>query len=418
MSGAGTRRVVVTGVGAVASLGNDAETIWRRLVAGESGAGPITAFDASSHPVRVAFELKGFEPATWIERRNVLKMDRFTQLAVAAARMAAEDSGLDVAGECDRVGISLGTGHGGLATLEHCHATLRELGVDRIHPRSIPAMIPNMNAGWVSIELGACGPLNADASACAASNMAIGAALDLIRLGRADVVFAGGSEAAITPLGIGAYGALRALSRRNGDPRKASRPFDAERDGFVMGEGAGVLVLEELEHARRRQAQIYAELAGFGAAADGYHVTDPDPTGRGASRAMQLALEDAGIAPEDVSYVSAHATGTPRGDVSETLAIKRLFGPDLAQRIPISSTKGALGHCLGASGALEGIVAVFALQRDVVPPTLNLEHEDPSCDLDYVPNEARETTVDVAISNNLGFGGHNSALVFRKLRAA
>jgi 3-oxoacyl-[acyl-carrier-protein] synthase II len=410
----GRRRVVITGMGAVTPLGNDAETFWQNLVAGESGAGPIGAFDPARFAVHFACELKDFDPTTWIEHKKARRMDRFTQMIIAAARMAEEDSGIDIAGEHERVGVSVATGIGGLQSFQDCYDQLLDRGPDRVNPFSIPAIIPNMGAAWVSMELGTRGPLSSECTACAASNMAIGGALDNIRLGRADAMLAGGTEAGITEVGIGGFSAMRALSRRNDDPARASRPFDAERDGFVMGEAGGIVVLEELEHAKRRGAKIYAELAGYGLSSDAQHITEPDPTGKHPARAMAMAMADAGITPDEIDYVNAHGTSTPLGDASETRVIKIAFGDEKARRTPISSTKGATGHCLGASGAIEAIITTLAVNRDVVPPTINYEVADPECDLDYIPNEAREWTTDVALSNNFGFGGHNACLVLRK----
>jgi 3-oxoacyl-[acyl-carrier-protein] synthase II len=410
----GRRRVVITGMGAVTPLGNDAETFWTNLVAGESGAGPIEAFDPSRFAVHFACELKDFDPTRWIEHKKARRMDRFTQMIIAAARMAEEDSGLDIAAENERVGVSVATGIGGLQSFQDCYDQLLDRGPDRVNPFSIPAIIPNMGAAWVSMELGTRGPLSSECTACAASNMAIGGALDNIRLGRADAMLAGGTEAGITEVGIGGFSAMRALSRRNDDPARASRPFDAERDGFVMGEAGGIVVLEELEHAKKRGAKIYAELAGYGLSSDAQHITEPDPTGKHPARAMAMAMADAGIHSDEIDYVNAHGTSTPLGDASETRVIKIAFGEEKARRTPISSTKGATGHCLGASGAIEAIITTFAVNRDVVPPTINYEVADPECDLDYIPNEAREWKTDVALSNNFGFGGHNACLVVRK----
>ncbi len=414
MSANGQRRVVVTGVGAVTPLGNDAETFWENLTAGRSGAGPITLFDPSEFPVTFACELKGFDPTQWIERRKARKMDRFSQMVLAAARMAEADAGIDVAGETERTGVSVATGIGGLESFQDCASTLMKRGPARVNPQSIPAIIPNMGAAWVSMELGTRGPLSSQCTACAASNMAIGDAMDAIRLDRADVMLAGGTEAGITEVGIAGFGAMRALSRRNDDPERASRPFDAGRDGFVMGEGAAVLVLEGLDHAKARDANVYAEVVGYGLSSDAQHVTEPDPTGRHPARAMAMALGSAGMAAEEIDYVNAHGTSTPLGDASETRVIKLALGEEKARRTPVSSTKGATGHCLGASGAIEALTCIFAVQRNVLPPTINYENADPECDLDYIPNEAREARVDVALSNNFGFGGHNACLVITK----
>ncbi|MGH3023222.1 MAG: beta-ketoacyl-ACP synthase II, partial [Gaiellaceae bacterium] len=401
-------------MGAVTPLGNDAETFWTNLTAGESGAAGITAFDPSEYAVHFACELKDFDPTQWIEHRKARRMDRFAQMVIAAARMAEADSGIDIEAETERTGVSVATGIGGLQSFQDCYDQLLDRGPDRINPFSIPAIIPNMGAAWVSMELGTRGPLTSECTACAASNMAIGDATDAIRLGRADVMLAGGTEAGITKVGIGGFSAMRALSRRNDDPAKASRPFDAERDGFVMGEAAAIVVLEDLEHARKRGAKIYAELAGYGVSSDAQHITEPDPTGRHPARAMAMALADAGVDSDDIAYINAHGTSTPLGDASETRVIKIALGEEKARETPVSSTKGATGHCLGASGAIEAIATILAVQRDVVPPTINYEVPDPECDLDYIPNEAREWKTDVALSNNFGFGGHNACLVIRK----
>lgn len=410
----GRRRVVVTGVGMVTPLGNDPETTWERLIAGESGAGPITHFDSEGYAVHFACELKGFDPTLWIDRKQARRMDRFSQLALSAARMAEEDSGISIAAAPERVGAAVATGIGGLYAFEDCLQGLLERGPERTSPFAIVQIIPNMAAAWVSMELGAKGPLAAQCTACAASNMAIGDGLDAIRLGRADVMFCGGTEAPITRVGIAGFSAMRALSRRNDDPARASRPFDAERDGFVMGEAAGMLVLEELEHALARGARIYAEVLGYGVSSDASHVSDPDPTGENPARAMRMAFEDAGIEPTDVDYVNAHGTSTPAGDVAETRVIKLALGEEHAYRTPVSSTKGATGHCLGAAGAVEAIFTVFAVQRGVLPPTINYETPDPECDLDYVPNVARKADIAIAANNSFGFGGHNACVVFRR----
>ncbi len=417
MSVDGKGRVVVTGVGAVTPLGNDAETYWENLIAGKSGAGPITLFDPAEFPVKFACELKGFDPTKWVERRKARKMDRFSQMIIAAARMAEEDSGIDIEAESERTGVSVATGIGGLESFQDCANTLMARGPDRVNPQSIPAIIPNMGAAWVSMELGTRGPLTSECTACAASNMAIGEAMDAIRLGRADVMLAGGTEAGITEVGIAGFGAMRALSRRNDDPEHASRPFDAGRDGFVMGEAGAIVVLESLEHAQARDAKIYAEVVGYGVSSDAQHVTEPDPTGRHPARAMAMALADAGVNADEIGYINAHGTSTPLGDASETRVIKLALGEALAKRTPVSSTKGATGHCLGASGAIEAITCVFAVGRGVLPPTINYEDEDPECDLDYIPNEAREANLDLVLSNNFGFGGHNACLVFRRFTA-
>jgi 3-oxoacyl-[acyl-carrier-protein] synthase II len=417
MSLNGRRRVVITGLGAVTPLGNDVETTWKSLVAGESGAGEITAFDASDYPVNFACELKDFDPAQWIERKQARRMDRFAQMIVAAARQAEEDSGLDVEAEAERIGASIATGIGGLKAFQDCYDVLKERGPDRVNPFSIPQIIPNMGAAWVSMELGTRGPLSSQCTACAASNMAIGDGLDAIRLGRADVMLCGGTEAGITRVGIAGFSAMRALSRRNEAPEKASRPFDAGRDGFVMGEAGAVVVLEELEHARARGAKIYAEVIGYGLSSDAKHVTEPDPSGSNPARAMQMAFADAGIEPTDVGYVNAHGTSTPLGDASETRVIKIAVGEEHARKLPISSTKGATGHCLGASGAIEAMFTVLAVDRGMLPPTINYEERDPECDLDYIPNDAREADLEIAVSNSFGFGGHNACIVVRRFES-
>jgi 3-oxoacyl-[acyl-carrier-protein] synthase II len=411
----GRRRVVVTGMGAVTPLGNDIETTWANLIAGKSGADVIKQFDASTYPVNFACELKEFDPKQWIDHKQARRMDRFAQMIVAAARQAEADSGFEVEPEAERVGASIATGIGGLQAFQDCYDILLARGPDRVNPFAIPQIIPNMGAAWVSMELGSRGPLSSQCTACAASNMAIGEASDMIRLGRADVVFAGGTEAGITPVGIAGFSAMRALSRRNEEPEKASRPFDADRSGFVMGEAGGVIVLEDLEHARARGAKIYAELLGYGLSSDAAHITEPDPTGANPARAMTMAFRDADISPEDIDYINAHGTSTPLGDASETNVIKLALGEENARKTPVSSTKGATGHCLGASGAVEAIFSILAVNKNMLPPTINYETQDPKCDLDYIPNEAREADVKVAVSNSFGFGGHNACIVLREL---
>ncbi len=411
MSVNGRRRVVITGMGCVTPLGNDVETTWQNLVGGESGAGPITHFDPSDYPTHFACELKDFDPKVWIEHKQARRMDRFAQMILAAARQAEADSGIDIAAETERVGVSVATGIGGLKSYQDCYDTLRDRGPDRVNPFSIPAIIPNMGAAWVSMELGTRGPLSSQCTACAASNMAIGESLDAIRLGRADVMLCGGTEAPVTEIGIAGFGAMRALSRRNDDPKRASRPFDAARDGFVMGEAGAILVLEELEHARARGAEIYAELLGYGLSSDATHITEPDPTGENPARAMKMAFRDADIEPSEVGYINAHGTSTPLGDASETRVIKIAVGEEHAEKVPISSTKGATGHCLGAAGAVEGIFTTLAVTRGVLPPTINYESPDPECDLDYIPNESREAEIRIGVSNSFGFGGHNASIV-------
>ena len=407
--------MVITGLGMVSPLGNDVETSWSRLTAGESGAAEITLFDHTGYPVHFACELKDFDPTVWIDHKSARRMDRFAQMILAAARQAQQDADLDVEADAERVGASIATGIGGLGSFQSCYDVLLQRGPDRVSPFSIPSIIPNMGAGWVSIELGAKGPLMSECTACAASNMAIGDALDEIRLGRADVMVAGGSEAPITRVGIAGFDAMRALSRRNDDPAGASRPFDGGRDGLVMGEAAGVVVLEELERAKLRGARIYAELLGYGMSADASHITEPDPTGRSPARAMRAALADAGIDPTEIGYVNAHATSTPLGDAAETKVIKVALGEEHARQTPVSSTKGATGHCFGAAGAIEAIFTTLALRDRVVPPTINFENRDPDCDLDYVPNESRQVPdLHEAVSNSFGFGGHNATIVLSR----
>jgi 3-oxoacyl-[acyl-carrier-protein] synthase II len=410
----GRRRVVITGLGALTPLGNDVESSWENLIAGRSGAGPITQFDSSDFYVHFACEVKDFDATDFIERKQTRRMDRFAHLIVAAARMAEQDSGLEIAKEPDRIGAAIATGIGGLKAFQDCHSELLERGPDRVNPFSIPEIIPNMGAAWVSMQLGTQGPLSSQCTACAASNMALGEGADAIRLGRADVMLCGGTEAPVTEVGIAGFTAMRALSRRNDAPEKASRPFDAGRDGFVMGEAGAVIVLEELEHAQARGAKIYAELLGYGVSSDARHITEPDPTGENPARAMTMAFGDAGISPEDVDYINAHGTSTPVGDASETRVLKIALGEENARKTPVSSTKGATGHCLGAAGAVEAIFTTLAVERGAMPPTINYEQPDPECDLDYIPNESREADVRVGVSNSFGFGGHNATIVIRR----
>lgn len=414
MSMNGRRRVVITGLGAVTPLGNDVQTSWSNLVAGECAADEITLFDHAEYAVHFACELKDFDPTVWIDRKRARRMDRFAQMILAAARQAEQDSGIDIAAEAERVGASIATGIGGLKSFQDCYDTLITRGPDRVNPFSIPSIIPNMGAGWVSIELGTKGPLTSQCTACAASNMAIGDAVDAIRLGRADVMLAGGTEAPISRVGIAGFDAMRALSRRNDDPKHASRPFDRERDGLVMGEAASILVLEDLEHARARGAKIYGELAGYGVSSDAAHMTEPDPTGENPARAMKMALADARVDPSEVGYINAHATSTPLGDSSETRVIKLALGEENARKTPVSSTKGATGHCFGAAGAVEAMFTTLAVAKGKLPPTINYEEVDPACDLDYIPNEARDAQISVGVSNSFGFGGHNACIVVRR----
>jgi 3-oxoacyl-[acyl-carrier-protein] synthase II len=415
-NGNGMRRVVITGMGLVSPLGNDVETSWSRLLAGESGAAEIAAFDHTDYNVHFACELKDFDPTVWVDRKASRRMDRFAQMILAAARQAESDSGVDVSKAPERAGASIATGIGGLQSYQECYHVLLTKGPDRVSPFSIPSIIPNMGAGWVSIELGTKGPLMSECTACAASNMAIGDAMDEIRIGRADVMFAGGTEAPITQVGIAGFDAMRALSRRNDDPAGASRPFDKGRDGLVMGEAAAVLVLEELEHAKARGAKIYAELLGYGISSDASHMTEPDPTGENPARAIKMALADAHVDPTEVGYVNAHATSTPLGDSAETRVIKQAFGEEHAKnQLAVSSTKGATGHCFGAAGAVEAVFTVKAVVDRKAPPTINYDEPDPDCDLDYVPNVARDLPdLRVAVSNSFGFGGHNASIVVRR----
>jgi 3-oxoacyl-[acyl-carrier-protein] synthase II len=381
------------------------------LLAGEGSCAPLTAFALDDHPVRIACEAAEFEPGKWLDRRTQRRTDRFAQLAIAAARMAETDARLEAAREPDRIGASIATAQGGVASLAACCASAAQ---GRVLPSLVTAFMPNMAAGWVSIELGLRGPVTAPCTACAASAMSIGDGFDAIRLGRAEVMLCGGSEAGITPLAMAGFASMRALSRRNHDPARASRPFDADRDGFVMGEGAAVIVLEELEHARRRDATIYAELSGYGVSSDAHHITEPDPAGRGQARAMRLALADAGLEAADIDYINAHASSTGLGDQTETAALKLALGDETARTIPISSIKGATGHCLGAAGAIEAAATILAIRDQILPPTINYQTVDPACDLDYIPNTARPHHLDVALSNSFGFGGHNAVLAFSR----
>jgi 3-oxoacyl-[acyl-carrier-protein] synthase II len=408
-----TTRVVVTGLGVVSPLGNDIDTFWRRLVAGESGVGPITRFDTSDYKVHIAAEVKDFDAEDFIDKRKVRRLDLFSRYAVAAAKLAAADADFDPRPEADRVGAVVGSGVGGLQTLHTEIDKLLTKGPDRVNPLLVPMMIPNMGAAHVSLELGTKGPLSATVTACAAGSDAIGYAARIIRHGDAEVMFAGGSEAPVSPVGVAGFAAARALSLRNDDPEHASRPFDAGRDGFVIGEGAGCLVLESLEHAQARGARIYAELAGAGMSSDAFHMTLPDETGKSQARAMKMALKEAGLEPSAIDYINAHGTATSAGDIAETKAIKVALGKH-ARSVAISSNKSMIGHCLGASGAIEAVATVLTIVNSLLPPTINLTDPDPACDLDYVPLKSRFHKVDVAASNSFGFGGHNVTLVFRR----
>ena len=406
-------RVVVTGLGVISPLANDVDTFWRRLVAGDSGVGEITRFDHTDFKVHIAAEVKDFDPEDYIDKRKVRRLDLFSRYAVAAAKNAAADADFDPSLEAERCGAVIGSGVGGLQTLQSEIEKLIEKGPDRTNPLLVPMMIPNMGAAHVSLELGTKGPLSATCTACAAGSDAIAYAARLIRHGDAEVMFAGGSEAPISPVGVAGFAAARALSLRNDDPAGASRPFDSARDGFVIGEGAGCLVLESLEHAQARGAHSYAELAGAGMSSDAFHMTLPDETGHSQARAMVMAIEEAGMTPGDVDYINAHGTATGAGDVAETKAIKDAFGAHAAE-LAVSSNKSMIGHCLGASGAIEAVATVLTIVNSLIPPTINLTDPDPDCDLDYVPLESRFQRVDVAASNSFGFGGHNVTLVFRR----
>jgi len=408
------RRVVVTGVGLLCAVGLDTESTWRALLNGESGVGPVTRFDASDFATRIAAEVKGFDPLQVVDAKNARKMDMFILYALAAADIAVKSSGLVIDQQnAPRVGVFIGSGIGGFATIEREHQVYLEKGSRKISPFFIPASIINLASGQVSIRFGAAGPNSATCTACAAGAHALGDSFKIIQRGDADAMIAGGSEAAITPMGLGGFASMRALSTRNDEPQKASRPFDRDRDGFVVGEGAGILVLEELEHARRRNAPILAEIVGYGMSADAHHITAPPEDGSGAVRVMQAALRDAGVEPERVDYINAHGTSTPPNDRIETLATKCVFG-DHARKLAISSTKSMTGHLLGAAGGLEAGITVLALRDQVIPPTINLDNPDPDCDLDYVPHTARKQSITYAMSNSFGFGGTNACLLFKK----
>jgi len=408
--------VVVTGVGLVSPLGIGTESTWDGLLAGRSGVASITLFDASRHSTRIAAEVKGFDPLNWVEKKDVKKMDRFIQFAVAAADFAMKDSALPIdASNADRVGVYVGSGIGGFGTIEREHEALLKGGPRKVSPFFIPAAIANLASGWVSIRTGAKGPNSCTATACTSSAHALGDSFRIIQRGDADAMIAGGSEAAITPLGVGGFAAMRALSTRNDDPARASRPFDRDRDGFVIGEGAGILVIEELELAKARGAKIYCEITGYGMSGDAFHITAPCEDGDGAIRVMRATLKDAGVEPAAVDYVNCHGTSTPVGDPMEVLAVKAVFGDHAKTKLAISSTKSMTGHLLGAAGGLEAGVTALALRDQVLPPTINYENPDPACDLDFVPNVARKTEVRHALSNSFGFGGTNGALLFSSL---
>jgi 3-oxoacyl-[acyl-carrier-protein] synthase II len=411
------RRVVVTGIGLVSSLGIGTSENWTALLAGRSGVETITKFDASQFATKIAGEVRGFDPLQFIEKKDVKKMDVFIQYAIAASQFAIDDARLKVEpANATRVGVFIASGIGGFTTIEREHKALLDGGPRKISPVFIPSAIINLAAGQVSIRYGAKGPNSATCTACSASAHAIGDAYEIIRRGSADVMIAGGSEAAITPMGIGGFGALRALSTRNDEPARASRPFDKDRDGFIVGEGSGVLILEELGGAIERGAQIYAELVGYGMSADAYHITAPSEDGDGACRVMTAAVDSAGISKEQVQYINAHGTSTPQGDSLESLAIKRTFG-DHAYKLAVSSTKSMTGHLLGAAGGLEAGITALAVRHQIVPPTINLDCADPLCDLDYVPKHSRKMHIEYALSNSFGFGGTNAALLFKRYEA-
>ncbi len=410
----GRRRVVVTGLGLITPLGIGVSPTWKALCEGQSGIGRITRFDPTRYASQIAGEVKGFDPAAFIEKKEIKKMDTFIHYAVGASLMAVDDAGLKVAPEeATRVGVYIGSGIGGLGSIEHYGKVLQEKGPDRVSPFFIPMTIINLASGQVAIRLGAKGPNSCAVTACATGNHCIGDAFRLIQLDEADVMVAGGAEAAITPLGVAGFAASRALSTRNDEPTKASRPFDKDRDGFVLGEGAGIVVLEELERAKRRGARIYAELVGYGMNSDAYHITAPSENGEGAVRCMELAIKDAKISKDQVGYINAHGTST-MADAIETSAIKQVFG-ERARRIPVSSTKSMTGHLLGAAGGIEAVFSLLAIHHKLLPPTINLDHPDPACDLDYIPWKARPASVTVALSNSFGFGGVNACLLFKRI---
>ena len=408
-----TRRVVVTGLGALSPVGNTADEFWSSLLQGRSGVGPITKFDTEGYPTRIAGEVRNFDPLNFVDKKDARRLDPYLQYAVASSVLAVQDAALDT-GKVDgaRFGVLIGSGIGGISTLLESHRNLLEKGPDRVSPFFIPMIIANMASGLVSIRFGARGPNSSVVTACATGNHAIGDSFKIIQRGDADVMIAGGSEAIIIPLTIAGFCSMKAMSTRNDEPTKAMRPFDATRDGFVCGEGAGIVILEALEHALARDARIYAEIVGYGMTGDAHHMTAPDPEGDGAMRAMTLALRDAGLDVSAVGYINAHGTSTPYNDKFETLAIKRVFG-EHARRLAVSSTKSMTGHLLGAAGGVEAIATVLALHHGVLPPTINYETPDPECDLDYVPNQARKQNVEVALSNAFGFGGTNATLAFR-----
>lgn len=412
----GLQRVVVTGLGAVTPIGNTVADYWTGLTSGRNGVAPITLFDASAHACRFAAEVKDFDPSGFLEAKEAKRWDRFCKFGVVAAKQALADSGLQITdANAHRIGISIGSGVGGLLTMETQAHVLADKGPGRVSPFTVPMMIPNMAAGLAAIALGAKGPSSAVATACAAGSNAIGDAFRILQLGKADAMICGGAESAITPLGVAGFASAKALSFRNDDPATASRPFDAERDGFVIGEGAGILVLETLTHAEARGATVLAEIVGYGTTCDAHHITAPTPGGVGGAAAIRLALDDAALGPECVGYINAHGTSTPANDSNETAAIKAALGA-CAHQIPVSSTKSMTGHLLGGSGGIEAVASVLAIRQGVIPPTINYANPDPDCDLDVVPNTAREATLEAVLSNSFGFGGHNVCLAFRRMR--
>lgn len=414
MANNGRRRVVVTGMGAVSPLGNDVESSWRAAIEGRSGIGPITRFDAAPYDARIAGEVRDFRAEDYVPAKEIRRMDRFIHYAIAVCKQAASQAKLEITPEnADHIGVLIGSGIGGIETLTEAVLTIRDKGPNKVSPFTIPMLLTDLAAGQVSIQMGMKGPNFAVVSACSSSAHAIGEATEMIKRGQAKAMFAGGAEATVCPVGIATFASMRALSTRNDEPQKASRPFDKLRDGFVLAEGAGVLLLEDMEFAQARGAHILAEVVGYGSTADAYHVTAPPPSGEGAARAMRMALDYAGLAPKDIDYINAHGTGTPYNEKYETMAIKGAFG-EQAYKIPVSSTKSMTGHMLGAAGGMEAVFCIKAIEEGVIPPTINQEVRDPDCDLDNVPNEARHADVRRAMSNSMGFGGHNAVLILER----
>jgi len=408
------RRIVITGLGVISSLGEDLNTFWTNVQTGKSGVGRIQRFDAEPYDSKIGGECINFDPAKYIERKEIKRLDRFAQFALSAAILAGQDAGLPVpVVDGDRVGVIIGSGIGGLTELEEQHVRLRDKGPSKVSAFTIPKLMVNAGSGNISLFFGTRGINTAVATACASATNAMGDAFRAVQRGETDMMFTGGSEAALTPLGLSSFCAMKALSTRNDDPQRASRPFDRDRDGFVMGEGAGILVFEELEHAKARNAKIYAEVIGFGASADSYHLTAPEPEGNGGAKAMTRALADAGISPNEVDYINAHGTSTSLGDIGETKAVKKVFG-EHAKKLAVSSTKSQIGHLLGASGGVELIATVLGMRDQMLPPTINLENPDAECDLDYVPGKARPGKIDIAMSNSFGFGGHNASIIVKR----